>query len=214
MRNAAGERVPAEGCAVVARFDMRGDGFGGDNGGADGEAVSEGFCGGEDVGVSSLACGGGDQGRVGVSPESAGTGETALYFIVDENGVDLVAALTEGREELRRSDVDTALALDRFDHDTARSLGDEGLELVNVVVVAVLESWDHGRKGGLVLGVRGGGECAHGAAVEGVVEGDELVLCAGWVERAADFAGELNGGFVGFRSGIGDEYLRRIAHGS
>lgn len=40
------------------------------------------------------------------------------------------------------------------------------------------------------------------------------MLCARRVKGAADFASELNGGLVGFGTGVGDEHLGGIAHGT
>jgi len=46
------------------------------------------------------------------------------------------------------------------------------------------------------------------------VEGDEVVLGAGRVEGAADFAGELYGGFIGFGAGVADEDAGGVVHGA
>lgn len=173
--DAAGERVSAERGAMVAGFDVLADGLLGDDGSADGEAVAQSLCGGEDIGMSGLA-GGGDQGGVAVSPEAACTGETALDFVEDQNGAGGITAFAESEEELWCCGVDTSFSLDGLDDDTARLVCDQGVELFDVVESTILESGNHRRKWSLVLGVRGGRESSHGTSVEGVMEGDELML--------------------------------------
>jgi len=44
------------------------------------------------------------------------------------------------------------------------------------------------------------------------VERDKMVLCAGRIEHAASFAGELDSGFVGFGTGVTDEDAGGIVH--
>lgn len=152
------------------------------------------------------------QRRVTVGPEATGTGQTALDLIKDQDSTNLVTALAESNKELGRGDVDTTLALDRLDNHTTSVLGDEGLKLLHIVVCAVLETGDHGREGSLVLGVRGRRQGTHCTTVEGVVEGDKLVLRTGGIDRTADLTGELDCCFVGFGAGVGDEDLGSIAH--
>lgn len=209
--DAAGKRVAAKGGAMVARLDRRGDAAG-DDGGADGEAVAEGFGGGEDVRV----VGGGflraGEVPVGVCPEGARAGETALDLVVDEHGADLVAAAAQGVQELGRCEVDAAFALDGFDDYTAGLLGDEVVELLNVVEFAVFESRDYGRERRLVFRVGGCGQSAHGPSVEGIAEGDNLVLCARGVDGSAILAREFDRRFVGFGAGVGDEDLLGVLH--
>lgn len=140
--NAAGEGVSAEGGAVVAGLDVLADSLLGDDGSADGEAVAQGLCGGEDVRVSGLA-GGRGEGRVAVGPEAACARETTLDLVEDQNSADGIAAFAEGNEELWSGAVDTALSLNGLDNNTACLVRDKGLELFDVVEVAVLEPGNH-----------------------------------------------------------------------
>jgi len=50
--------------------------------------------------------------------------------------------------------------------------------------------------------------------MERVVERNEVMLCAGGIKGAADFAGELYGGFVGFGAGVADEDAGGVVHGT
>ncbi len=70
-----------------------------------------------------------------------------------------------------------------------------------------LDAGHDGREGLAVLFFCGSGDSAHGAAVEAVFEGEEL--CAEVDAFAASEAGvgasELEGGFVDFRTAVGEE---------
>jgi hypothetical protein len=107
----AGERVAAKSGAVVAGLDVVRNSLSRNDGCADGDAVAEGFGGGEDVRVCSFA-GGRDERRMGVGPEAAGARKTTLDLVEDQDGADVVAALAKGREELGCCNVDTTFALD------------------------------------------------------------------------------------------------------
>lgn len=195
VRDAAREGVAAEGGAVVAGFDVGAYRGAGDEGGADGDAVAEGFGGGEDVwvggGVVSVEV-------VAVGPEFAGAGEAALDFVEDEQSGVAVAVIAEGVEEFRGGDVDAAFALDGLDDHAAGLRGDEAGEGFDVVEMAVLEAGEHGAEGSLVFFVGSGGEGAVGAAVKTVVEGENFTLFGGGIFGICDFPGKFEGGFVGF----------------
>ena len=83
--------VSTKRCAVIARDHAFGYIFC-DHGRADGEAIAECFCCGEDIGM----CG---RREVGVSPHLTSAGKTALDFVVDEDGADFIAAVSERLEE-------------------------------------------------------------------------------------------------------------------
>ena len=190
------KRVAAEGGAVVTGDDAVGDVLGDDRG-ADGEAVAEGFGGGEDVRV-----GVGAGGLVG--PEVAGAGEAGLDLVMYEDCACFCAAGAEGAEEGGGGDVDAAFALNGLDEDAAGGGGDEG-EGGGVVVGGGMETGEEGGEGRGVFGVRGRGEGAEGAAVEGVVEGEDVMFGGARGAGFADFAAEFDGGFVGFGAGVRDE---------
>ena len=69
----------------------------------------------------------------------------------------------------------------------------------------VFEAGDHWGEWGLVFGVRGRGEGAHGAAMEAVGEGEDLRLVACRIADLAYFTGEFDCCFIGFAPGIADE---------
>lgn len=173
----AGQRVTAESGAMVTGLDVLANRLARDDGRANGDTVTKGLGGGEDVGVRCLTRGRSQRG-VGVSPESTSPRKTALNLIKDQDGTNLITALAQSNEELRGSHVDTTLTLDGFHNYTACFLRNESLNLRDIIVVAILEARDHGSEGSLVLGVRGCGESAHGTAMERIVERNEFVLLA------------------------------------
>ena len=176
-----------------------------DDGRADGETVTQRLGSGEDVRVGFL-------GQGGVRPEGAGAGHAALDLVVVQEGADVAAALGKGHEEFLGGGHDAAFALDGLDDHRTGLFRDERVDGGDVVVGADLETGDHGRERRLVLGVRRGGQGTHGAAVEGILEGDDLDLVAGGVEDLADLAGELDTGLVGFGTGVADEDGGGVVH--
>ena len=48
--------------------------------------------------------------------------------------------------------------------------------------------------------------------MEGVVEGDEFMLCAGGIDSLAHFAGELYGSLIRLRAGVANKRLRSCVH--
>ena len=95
----------------------------------------------------------GGLGEVLMCPELACARESALDFVVDEDGADVVAAGSEGLEEGGRCDVDAAFALDGLDDHAAGFGGYEVFDAGFVVVGAVFEAGEHGAEGFLVFWV-------------------------------------------------------------
>ena len=48
--------------------------------------------------------------------------------------------------------------------------------------------------------------------MEGIVEGDEFMLCAGGIDGLAHFAGEFYGSLIRLRAGVADKRLRSCVH--
>lgn len=87
-------------------------------------------------------------------PKLAGSGESALYFVVYENGADFVTAGTKCLEEFRGGDVDATLTLDGLDEDTTCVFRNEIIDSSDVVIGSVSKAWDHRGKRFLVFRVR------------------------------------------------------------
>ena len=160
----AAEWVAPKCCAVIARHDRARDILAHDSA-ADGKPVAKRFRRGDDIRVS--GCG---QGRM--RPQRACAGEAALDLIVDEHGADLVAAVAKRGEKSGRRGIDAAFALDGLDDHTRGILGDVRGQLIRGDTIGDgVEARQERGEGGLVFGIRCRRQGAHGAAVEGVVEG-------------------------------------------
>lgn len=153
-------------------------------------------------------------GQIGVRPEFAGPRKPALDFVVDEHGAYFCAAVAEREQEFVIRHIDTSLALDGLDDDTARLVCDEQVDAVNIVVCCVFEAWEHGRERLLVFGIRCCAERAHCAAVEGALEADDLVFGAILLYAASVFPSELDSCLVRLTAAIADERPTRILHSS
>lgn len=101
-----------------------------------------------------------------MGPKLAGAAESALDFVVNEDGTDFVTASAEGGEERGSGDVDAAFTLDGLDEDAAGFGGYEIVEVGFDIVNAVDKTGDHRGKRLLVFGVRCCGKAAHSTAME------------------------------------------------
>ncbi len=136
----------------------------------------------------------------------AGATEAGLHLVDDQQQVALVAQPPHALEELDGGRVDPAFALHRLEEDRGHRRVDGRLERVEVVPRDVAEPLGQRLErlvlGRLARGVQGG----QGAAVEGAVGADDLVLPV-----AAPLAGELQRGLVGLGAGVGEEDLAAAA---
>ncbi len=195
------DRVAAEGAAVGAGLEERGEAGFGEHAG-DGDAAAERFAEGHDVGD--------DPPAVAVVVElvsevGAGTSAAGPDFIEDEGEVVLIAEGANAGEEVGIGDVDAALALDGFDEYGA-GLGIDGvLESGEVVVGDVGEAGDEGSESCLIVGGGGGGKGAEGSSVETFEEGDDFEWGVVGGGVGGGEASELDGGFVGFGAGVAEE---------
>ena len=134
----------------------------------------------------------GQDAEVLVAEPLAGASEAALDLVGDEEGAGGVAEFAGGGEELLRDGVDAALALDGLDADAADC--SEPAEKWERRSSTSLKRYEfdvgHDRREGTRgrLELVGGGDRAHGAAVEAVFEAKEL-----GAERAALLADVSSG---------------------
>ena len=71
---------------------------------------------------------------------------------------------------------------------------------------------DHWGERGLVLGVWGRGEGAHGTAMEAIGEGEDFRFVTRWISDLAHFPCEFDCRFVGLAPRVADEDFRRRLH--
>ena len=82
----------------------------------------------------------------------------------------------------------------------------------DVVEGPVAEPGHHGRERRLVFRVRRRGQTAHGASMEAIMEGHDLVLLPAGGAYAANLAAEFDGGFIGFAAAVADEDFAGFTH--
>ncbi len=136
-----------------------------------------------------------------VRPQVAGAPDAALHFVVNEQRVELVGQGAQPGEKGRRGRMDAALTLDRLHDDGA----DRGVHLVartgQVVELGEAHARHQREKGILVFRARRRGQAAHGAAMKGVGEGQDVDLFVAAV-GAPVAAGELERAFVRFGAAV------------
>jgi hypothetical protein len=144
--------------------------------------------------------------------------DAALHLIIDQHQIVLIRRRAQTRKELMRCRPDAALALDRLDQEPGGILVDRCERSVEIVEV------DHGKAGQEwrepvpQLRLIGGADRRHRPPVEGVREGDEVVLlrpalrimvAACGLDRAFDRFGTRIGEEDGIRERQVDEPLRQ-----
>ena len=165
---------------------------------AHGDAAGEGLGEGGDVGLDAVVL---------VGEPLAGAAHAGLDLVGEQQRSGGVAEVACCGEELLRDGTDAAFALDGFDADGADVGGEFGAQIGDVVEADELDAGHDGREGLAVLRLVRGRDGAQGAAVEAVLEREELCadLLAFAAQQAGVGAGELQRGLPGFGAAVAEE---------
>ena len=202
IADGAGERIAAIGRAMRA-----GDhGFGYlalGKAGAEREAPANALGHGHDVG--------GDAGPL-IGKEAPGAAITALHLVEDEDHVMPVAEFAQAAQELDGHGGDATLALHRFDQDAASLRPDQRLDGGQIAGSEVPEAGQRRAEAFKIARIATGRDGAHGAAMEGAGEGDDLEairLALGVEVMAGRLDGTLNrlGARIGEKDAVGESRL-------
>jgi hypothetical protein len=140
-----------------------------------------------------------------VGIEGAGPGDPALHLVEHQHQVVVVTGLAEPGDELLARGADSALALNRLDQEAGGILVDRvqcGIEIVE------LDDLETGQKRGEAVAkllLVGGADRRHRPPVEGVGEGDQVVLLRIALGMMVAPRG-LDRAFDRFGAGIGEEH--------
>ena len=102
-----------------------------------------------------------------------GAPEAGLHLVDDQQGTAGAAQRGGGGEVAGTSGAHAALALHHLQDHRGGILADRGVQGVDPVVGHVGEAGDQGEEGLAVVGLPGGGESAHGAAMEAALGGHD-----------------------------------------
>ncbi len=208
-----GQRVAAEGAAVVAGGEYAQDFSRGDDRGDWHDASAEGFAEDEDVGMDAFVLAG---------ECKSGSPETCLDLVGDEQDVVLGADFADLFEVTVWRDDDPRFALDGFDQEANGVFIDGRLECVDVAVFYDFESWGEGSESISTLGVGAEANDGRCSSVEVLGADDDLcfALCDAFLS-VSPLAGRLNCGLDAFCAGVHGEdrfHLAQLceggAHGS
>ena len=196
----AGDRVAAEGGAVVAALHGLGD-LGPGDGGPDRVAGAERLGHGDHVGPDLVVL---------VGEEAAGAAHPGLDLVHHQQHPGPRGHLPDGPQVAGGRDPDPGLALDRLDQHGRRVRADGRGQGVDVAEGHVGEAGGHGLERGVHGRLAGGGQGGQGAAVEAAEGGHDaggLLAPVG----PAPAPGHLDGGLVGLgaRSWTGTPWRRR-----
>ena len=134
----------------------------------------------------------------------AGPAHAGLHFIEQHQGAVLRAELAYAGQVSARRHHDACLALHRLEQDRAGLVGEGGSELLSIAEVEKAETFRQRAESLLVLVLAGCGEGAEGAAVEGVVEAENLDSL-GVAVHNVEMAGELDHRLVRFGAAVAEE---------
>jgi hypothetical protein len=189
-----GERVAAEGGAVVARAEDLHQRVVGQEGRHRQQPAAEGLAEDHPVGAHALVLAG---------EQAAGAAEAGLHLVGDQQHVVLAADFGAAGEPAGGRDHDAAFALDGFEQEGRGVGGDGCLEGRGVAVGDAAEARREGAEAVAVLGLGREADDGGGAAVEVVGADDDLGLAVGHaLELVGPLAGGLDGGLDGFEAGV------------
>ena len=195
----AGEGVAAVGRAVTA---------GAEEGGvlirnpkaSDGESTAHSFGPGDGVGL--------DVGSDGFpAVDFAGPPEAGLDFIQEQEKVVLFSQGGETFEKFLGGDIHSAFALDGFDKEGCRFVGDGGFGGREVIKIGINEAREKWSEAAVDFSLCSGRHCSDGSTVETFAEGDDFVSVAFGSKSPCEFDQAV----VGFRAGVGKEDLSGLA---
>ncbi len=135
------------------------------------------------------------------APEAA---HADLHFIEDQQRAALRAEVAGGGQKFRRRGQHAAFTLHRLDDERGGTVVDRRRKRVDVVERRECEAFRQRREAFFVGRRVGGGECAHRAAVERIVAGENRGALF-FALAPSEFARELDRGFVCFGAGIAEE---------
>ena len=140
--------------------------------------------------------------------------KAALHFVDHQQKILLAAKLRHRTQELRLHGVDAALALHGFQQNAAGDGADGRAQGFDVVEVHIAEAHEHRVELNLDFFLTRGGHGAEGAAVETLVERDDLVARRAVRLRAAvaEAAGYLDDAVIRLCAGVAEEDATGDAH--
>lgn len=137
----------------------------------------------------------------------AGPPEAGLDFIQEKEKVVLFSEGGETFEKFLGGDIHSAFALDGFDEEGCRFVGDGGFGGREVIKVGINEAREKWSEAAVDFSLCGGRHCSDGPAVEAFAEGDDFVPFAFGSKSPCEFDQAV----VGFRAGVGKEDLSGLA---
>lgn len=140
-----------------------------------------------------------------VREQRAGATAAALHFVDDEQQVVLLRQCAQLLHEFARRRDHAAFALDRLEHHGNGLVVDQPLDRIDIVDLGLREARHLRRVDRVPAGLAARRHRRERAAVEAVVERDDLVRAV--PELAPPFARELDRTFIRFRAAVREEHL-------
>ena len=147
--------------------------------------------------------------KVFISKELAASAHTALDFIKNQNSIILVAKLTHLLHIFYIRNMNTALALNRLQHNSSSLVTHKLFQSLNIIIRHIIKASWQWTKALMIFWLASSSQSSNGTAVEAVDGRDNLRFVS--INAVSIFASNLNSAFIGLRTGITKEHLAQTA---
>ena len=145
--------------------------------------------------------------------QGAGAAHAGLYLINEQQPVPLFTQLGHGRDKGPVQGQHAALPLNELEHHGAHVVAGHRLHAVQVVGIGIAETLGEGEEIVVELVLTGGGEGGQGAAMEGVVQGEDGATALA-VFVIGVLPGQLDHGLVALGPGVGEHHVGHARPGA
>ena len=139
-----------------------------------------------------------------VSPHSPGASHAALDLIQNQQDILLITDLADSLKELRSCRIDTSLSLNCLKEDRAGRIINKVKDTLQIIEFRKYDSAHKRLERILIVGVSCDGQSADGAAVEGALHRDDLMVVLS-ILHPCIFSCGLDCALDSFRAAVGEE---------
>ena len=147
--------------------------------------------------------------EVFISKELAASAHTALDFVKNQNSIVLVAKLTYLLHICHIRNMDTALTLNRLQHNSSSLVTHKLFQSFNIIIRHIIKASWQWSKSLMIFWLSGSSQSSNSTAVEAVNGRDNLRFIS--INAVSIFTGNLNSTLIGLRTGITKEHLAQTA---
>ena len=140
-----------------------------------------------------------------ISKELAASAHAALDFVKNQHSIVLVAKLTHLLHIFYIRNMDTALALNRLQHNSSSLVTHKLFQSLNIIIRHIIKASWQWTKALMIFWLASSSQRSNSTAVEAVNSRDNLRFVS--INAMGIFTSNLNSAFVSLRTGITKEHL-------